>query len=219
MGAGPEEEAGMAEQSPFDFDIRVSTAKKKRRRRRGMTGEVESSTRQCEYPGCRERGLYRAPRSPDVEGDYLWFCLEHVREYNRNWNYFATQGEDVLLEKLRSARIWERPTHPFARHPGRQTRAWSRLGIEDPFQILGDKATRRPTVSPAGRRLSPTERRALKILDAQEHWTRKEIRRQYKSLVKDLHPDMNGGNRADEERLQQVVWAWEQLRESRNIPD
>ncbi|HBN29651.1 MAG TPA: molecular chaperone DnaJ, partial [Rhodobacteraceae bacterium] len=65
------------------------------------------------------------------------------------------------------------------------------------------------------RRLPPTERRALDILDAKDHWTKLEIRKQYKSLVKDLHPDLNGGNRSDEDRLQEVVWAWEQIKESR----
>ena len=61
--------------------------------------------------------------------------------------------------------------------------------------------------------------RALDILEARDNWTRPEIRKQYKSLVKDLHPDMNGGNRDDEERLQEVVWAWDQIKESRNFRD
>ena len=60
---------------------------------------------------------------------------------------------------------------------------------------------------------------ALEILDARDSWTRAEIRKQYKSLVKDLHPDMNGGDRSDEERLQQVVWAWDQIKDSRNFRD
>jgi hypothetical protein len=34
-----------------------------------------------------------------------------------------------------------------------------------------------------------------------------------------LHPDLNGGNRADEERLQEVVWAWDQVKESRSFRD
>ena len=64
-----------------------------------------------------------------------------------------------------------------------------------------------------------TERRALEILDAKDSWTKVEIRKQYKSLVKDLHPDMNGGDRSDEERLQQVVWAWDQIKDSRSFRD
>ena len=71
----------------------------------------------------------------------------------------------------------------------------------------------------ASRKLPPTERRALEILDARDHWTKVEIRRQYKALVKDLHPDMNGGNRSDEDRLQEVVWAWDQIKESRFFKD
>ena len=59
--------------------------------------------------------------------------------------------------------------------------------------------------------------RALDILEAKDTWTKGEIRTQYKSLVKDLHPDMNGGNRSDEDRLQEVVWAWDQIKDSRNF--
>ena len=98
--------------------------------------------------------------------------------------------------------------------------AWASLGVNDPLEILGDKATQNPGKGTAQtRRLPPTERRALEILDARDHWTRAEIRKQYKSLVKDLHPDMNAGNRADEDRLQEVVWAWDQIKDSRNFRD
>jgi DnaJ-class molecular chaperone len=56
-------------------------------------------------------------------------------------------------------------------------------------------------------------------LDARDTWTKPEIRKQYKSLVKDLHPDMNGGDRSDEDRLQEVVWAWDQIKDSRYFRD
>jgi DnaJ-domain-containing protein 1 len=97
-----------------------------------------------------------------------------------------------------------------------EDRAWSRLGIEDPMELLGANATQNPGRA-VGRKLPPTERRALDILEAKDSWTKVEIRRQYKSLVKDLHPDMNGGDRSDEDRLQEVVWAWDQIKDSRNF--
>ena len=65
------------------------------------------------------------------------------------------------------------------------------------------------------RKLPATERKAVEILDARDTWTKTEIRKQYKGLVKDLHPDMNGGDRSDEDRLQEVVWAWDQIKDSR----
>ena len=40
----------------------------------------------------------------------------------------------------------------------------------------------------------------------------------YKALVKDLHPDMNGGRRDDEARLSEVVWAWEQIKAQPQLP-
>ena len=84
----------------------------------------------------------------------------------------------------------------------------------------GDAAipARAPAARPQ-RRLPPTERRALEILDAQDSQSKAEIRQQYKALVKDLHPDMNGGRRDDEARLAEVVWAWEQIRASRSFRD
>ena len=205
---------------PFNFDIRASTDKKRRTRgRRAMSGAVETSSRQCEHPGCTERGQYRAPKSPDVLDDYYWFCKDHVREYNLKWNYFSGQSDEEILETHEHERVWGRATRPFG-GSGKESRAWARLGIEDPHELLGENATRNPGKSITGtRRLPPTERRALEILDARDHWSRAEVRRQYKSLVKDLHPDMNAGDRADEERLQEVVWAWDQIKESRNFRD
>jgi hypothetical protein len=208
----------MTKDDPFGFDISVSSDKKKRQRtRRGMSGAFETSTRQCDHPECREVAQYRAPRSPDTLDDYLWFCKDHVREYNLKWNFFNNATEEELSEQVDKDRVWERETKPFAK-PSEEQRAWARLGVDDPFQVLGQNATRNPGKSITGtRKLPPKERRALDILEAKDHWTKAEIRKQYKSLVKDLHPDMNAGNRSDEDRLQEVVWAWDQIKESRNF--
>jgi hypothetical protein len=206
---------------PFNFDIRASNDRKKKTRgRRAQSGAVETSSRECSHPGCSEPGLFRAPRSPDALDDYLWFCKDHVREYNLRWNFFAGQTEDEMRAAMERERVWGRATRPMA--GASEKKGWQRLGIEDPFEVLGEKATRRrPEVGRSGatRRLPPTERRALEILDARDTWSRPEIRRQYKSLVKDLHPDLNAGNRADEDRLQEVVWAWDQIKDSRNFSD
>jgi hypothetical protein len=208
----------MTEGSPFEFDIRVSADKKRRTRgRRGSAAEPEPTGRPCAFPGCTRPGAYRAPRSPDSLDDYLWFCRDHVREYNLKWNFFQGRTEEEFQRFLDKDRVWGRETRPFGQRPD-EGRAWARAGLNDPLEILGQRGTRGPVPGPT-RKLPPTERRALEILDARDHWTRAEIRKQYKSLVKDLHPDTNGGNRADEERLQEVVWAWDQIRDSRNFRD
>lgn len=205
---------------PFEFDIRVSSDKKRRKTgRRGMSGAFETSQKSCEFPGCSESGLYRAPKSPDLLDEFFWFCKDHVREYNLKWNFFNGTSDEEFQKFLDKARVWERETKPFSQKD--DGRAWQRLGVNDPMAILGEKATQNPgkVQSNVTRKLPSTERKALEILDARDTWTRTEIRKQYKSLVKDLHPDMNGGNRDDESRLQEVVWAWEQIRESRYFRD
>lgn len=210
----------MTNSDPFGFDIRVSSAKKKQTRgKRGMSGAFETSTRVCEHPGCEEAGKYRAPKSPDHLDEYLWFCKDHVREYNLKWNFFNGATDEELEQQFDKDRVWERETKPF-RKTGDEARAWSRLGIDDPHQVLGANATRNPGKSITGtRKLPPTERRALDILEAKDHWTKAEIRKAYKGLIKILHPDMNGGDRSDEDRLQEVVWAWDQVKDSRNFQD
>lgn len=212
--------------SPFEFDISVSADKKRRARgrtsTRGMSGAFDTSSRVCDKPGCEEPGKYRAPKSPDSVNEYLWFCMDHVREYNLKWNFFDNHSDEELQKQFDADKVWGRPTKPFGDrgdnpHPNNEAAAWARLGIEDPMEVLGDKGTAHRTEQI--RRLPATERKALDILDAKDHWTKSEIRKQYKVLVKDLHPDMNGGKRDDEDRLQEVVWAWDQLKISRSFKD
>lgn len=208
----------MKKHDPFGFDISVSSAKKnKPRGRRGMSGAFETSTRVCDHPGCQEAGKYRAPKSPDTLDDYYWFCKDHVREYNLKWNFFDGSTEEDIAAQTGKDRVWERETKPFGKRSEEQ-RAWARLGIEDPHQVLGDNATRNPGRS-TGRKLPPTERRALEILDARDDWTKVQIRKAYRALVKVLHPDMNGGDRSQEEQLTEVMWAWDQVKDSRSFPD
>ena len=141
-----------------------------------------------------------------------------MREYNQKWNFFTNQTEAEMNAQISKDKVWERETKSF-RDP--EARAWARLGIEDPHQVLGDNATRNPgrnaTSTGHTRRLPATERTAIEILEAKDTWTKAEVRKAYKSLIKILHPDMNGGDRSQEEQLQQVVWAWDQLKDSRNF--
>ena len=201
----------MSKSDPFGFDMSVSSAKKKNPRgRRGMSGASETSKRICEAPGCNKPGLYRAPKAPDVLDEYRWFCQEHVREYNAKWSFFDGKTEAEMNAQNSKDKVWERETKKFT---DPETRAWARLGIEDPHQVLGGNATQNPGRS-TGRRLPPTEQRAIDILEAEATWSKADIRKAYKKLIKVLHPDMNGGDRSQEEQLQEVVWAWDQVKDS-----
>ena len=209
----------MSKSDPFGFDMSVASAKKKNPRgKRGLTGGSETSVQGCQHEGCQEAGKFRAPKSPDVLDEFYWFCQEHVREYNLKWNFFTNQTEAEMNAQMSKDKVWERETKDF-RDP--EARAWARLGIEDPHQVLGENATKNPgrngTSAGNSRRLPPTERRAIEILDAKDNWSKADVRKAYKALIKILHPDMNGGDRSQEEQLQEVVWAWDQIKDSRNF--
>jgi len=220
--------------SPLEYDVSVSAEKRRRTRKRGFSGAFEARERTCDHPYCDAKAEYRAPRSPDQLEDYYWFCLDHVREYNSSWNFFANFTDDELEAQMRADVVWDRPTWRFGeaplklhgRHLTGEGRAWSRLGFDDPFEILGDNATMNPGAAPEigaprplRRNLPVNERRALDILGAHDGMRRREIKTLFKSLVKGLHPDMNAGERRDEDRLREVVWAWEQIRGSRSFPE
>ncbi|HCI06949.1 J domain-containing protein [bacterium] len=209
----------MPKPDPFGFDMSVSTSKKKNPRgRRGMSGASETSTRLCDHDTCQEAGKYRAPKAPDVLDDFFWFCQAHVREYNLKWNFFDGTTEAEINAQQSEDKVWERPTKPIG---DPEARAWARLGIEDPHQVLGANSTQNPgrKGGTVGKKLPPMERRAVEILEVADNATKPEIRKVYKGLIKILHPDMNGGDRSQEEQLQEVVWAWDQLKGSRSFKD
>ena len=180
----------MSKSDPFGFDMSVSSAKKKNPRgRRGMSGASETSRRGCDHTGCDEAGKFRAPKAPDVLDDFFWFCQQHVREYNLKWNFFDGTTEAEINAQQSKDKVWERATKPVG---DPEARAWARLGIEDPHQVLGANATQNPGRGAAktGRKLAPTERRAVEVLEVDDNATKKEIRKAYKALIKVLHPDM-----------------------------
>lgn len=223
----------MPSRSPLDYDISVTADKRRRARARGMSGAVETSTRTCEWPGCEERGIYRAPVSPERLHEFHWYCLDHVREYNKAWNYFAGWTEDELEAQTRADRTWERPTWALKdgtkqraqQWPHAEGQAWARWGFSDPLDVLGEAATQNPSdAAPAAprrfRRLTRDEERAMDTLGMpHEVESLAEVRARYRELVKDLHPDMNGGARTDESRLARVIRAWDILKRSRSFRD
>lgn len=222
----------MAPRSPLDYDVSAAADKARRQRPRRISGAFETSRRHCEWPGCQAEAAYRAPHSPERLYDYRWFCLDHVRLYNSTWNYFAGYDTEMLDAQMRADRVWERPTWtlgegpraPRGLHPHAEGNAWARWGFRDPFEVLGENATLNPGETANDgrprRRLTREEQIAMDALSlAHQVEARSEVRARYRELVKDLHPDMNGGHNPDPERLARVLKAWQILRRSRNFTD
>lgn len=176
----------------------------------------------CAHKGCQNLGLHRAPMGRGREGQYLLLCLEHVREYNKTYNYFSGMTDEAIQAFQKDAIVGHRPTrvvgvNSWAEQRGQAAKggarsAWSGL-YEDPFGLFGDAKREQPAHDNRPRRspLGP-ERQALETLGLEESASREDIKSRYKSLVKRHHPDANNGDRGSEERLRRIIQAYTVLR-------
>lgn len=212
---------------PLDLDISVSKQRKKAGRARSMSGAFEGSQRGCAWPDCKARGCYRAPKAPDRLSEFHWFCLDHVRLYNSKWNYYAGMSPEEIDTRQREDTTWARPTWRLDGQPKTWVNAhghgdglaWKRAGVDDPLEVLGERATINPggkdPLRAAQRRLlSKADLKALRTLGLEDTATREEAHTRYKALIKALHPDLNGGDRSEEGRFREVLSAWTQLKGS-----
>jgi hypothetical protein len=174
----------------------------------------------CEKVGCAKPGLHRAPKGRGREGQYWRFCIDHVREYNASYNYFAGMSDDAVVAYQKDAVIGHRPTWAMGVNPTSHkaedakaaTREWD---YADPLGILraeGVGQTRRAAPEPPRPRHSGPVRRALDVLDLDENSNPAAIKAQYKTLVKRFHPDAHGGDRSFEDRLRDIIRAHDTLK-------
>jgi curved DNA-binding protein CbpA len=165
-------------------------------------------TRRCEHPGCTLDAEHRAPASRDRLEEYRWFCLEHVRDYNKAWNYYAGMSEADIERHRRRDTVWQRPSWPFGQF-GENARYDGDYRIRDGFGFFSDDGAEGSAPKPM-----TEEQKALAEMDLKEPVTFEDVKTRYKNLVKELHPDANGGDRDAEERLKVVNQAYAALKMS-----
>lgn len=184
-------------------------------------GRVESQGRLCQWPGCDRPGEFRAPGPRDAgfdgPGDYRWFCLDHVREFNTGYDWFEGMSAEEILRAQSPIHGWDRQTRAFSPTAGIDAAPrWA--DFADPLEAIGARAkARRPAERADGRVVTPDERRALEVLDLPLDADRRALRQRYSELVHRLHPDRNGGDRSHEVRLQRVIDAYQLLRKAAAI--
>ncbi len=169
----------------------------------------------CAWPGCRESGEHRAPTDRTLS-EYQFFCLEHIRVFNAAWNYNAGLSPEEIEDEIRRSVTWERPTWRIGGECRFQP---GRTKVHDPFGFAAGTAfdeTARKDAHAARPRSGRTaaEDKALKVLDLTAPLTLESLRYRYKTLVKQHHPDANGGSREAEKRMQVINEAYRTLREA-----
>ena len=67
----------------------------------------------CDWNNCFEIGKYKAPIEKDNSKNYRLLCLNHVKEFNKNWNYFSGMNDQQIYNFLKSDITWHKPTQSF----------------------------------------------------------------------------------------------------------
>lgn len=182
-------------------------------------GRHAASGRQCQWRDCGEAGEFRAPgdRTPgfDGPGEYRWFCLDHVRQFNAGYDFFAGMNSEEILRAQSPVHGWESQARAFRATAGiDEPPRWA--DFADPLDAIAARIRkRRPAERADGTVVTPDERRALDVMGLALDADRKDLRSRYSQLVRRFHPDRNGGDRSMEGRLREVVEAYQLLRKAR----
>src|SRR6516165_2140880 len=174
----------------------------------------------CEWPGCQNKGPHRAPKGRENSREYWHFCLDHVREYNQSYNFFSGMNAEAVARYQKDALTGHRPTWKMGANGGVKKGAEAEIdGAFDPFSMFSEingRANWRkgPESQPKAetRKVMNAERKALQVMGLGPNATLADVKTKYKALVKQHHPDANGGDRSTEDRLIEIIKAYNYLK-------
>jgi len=162
----------------------------------------------CDWNNCLEIGEYRAPLEKDNSKNYRLLCLNHVKEFNKNWNYFAGMNDQQIFSFLKSDMTWHKPTQSFS-------------SSDNFFKVLWNNALKDDLDSSRSKsqydhmrqfKFDNNDIKAFSILGVSVGLEWKKIQDKFKTLVKKFHPDINLGNKNYEEKLKLITLAYTQLK-------
>lgn len=155
----------------------------------------------CNSPNCNLIAEYRAPLSPDNLGEYQWFCLKHIKEYNKSWNYFENMSADEIEEFIENDIIGHRKTHKIGANRSNYFNKTNEIreNIFNSFNHIGNEEFS----SNSFRNEYTNALAELNISD--KNSTLEDIKSKFKDIVKQLHPDTVGYKEENIEKLKKVL--------------
>ncbi len=160
----------------------------------------------CEKEGCCKPAEFRAPKDRALK-EYYWFCLEHVKEYNAQWDYYAGMSASQIEEELKQDVCWQRPTWKLGQCGKASSLFSDPLGMQREAFGAGQDAFSQKKGC-ASQHADPALIAAAKILEVAFPLEVKDVRLNYKRLAKTYHPDSNGGDKKLEEKFKDITQAY-----------
>lgn len=164
----------------------------------------------CDMPGCDNQGEYRAPKHRGLN-EYHEFCLEHVREYNKAWNFFEGMNETEVREQILKDWYGDRPTWKYRDFDNLEESLYQKSQIFRDGHAPDGKSKGDSHYVPEALRGTP-EMEALAFLGLAPPVTFDEVKKQYKQLVKKYHPDFNPNDSAAEEKIKKINMSYTLLK-------
>ena len=162
----------------------------------------------CDWDNCNELGEYKAPIERDNSKKFRMLCLKHVKEFNKNWNYFSGMNDNQIINFLKSDMTWHKPTQSFSSSDN-FFKVLLNNTLKDEFdnkKIKSDFNYMRQF------KFDHKDIKAFEILGLSVGMKWMKIQEKFKTLVKKFHPDMNLGNKKYEEKLKLITLAYTQLK-------
>ena len=162
----------------------------------------------CEWKNCKEFGKYKAPAEKDNSKNFKLLCKEHIKMFNKNWDYFDGMSQEEIKIFLKSDLTWHKPTQKFASSDNFFNILWNNA-LSDKFNFFKqEKMTNGFTV----RKLSEKDKDAFRIMELELNADWSIVQKKFKTLVKKFHPDRNAGNKRFEDKLKKITLAYSHLK-------
>ena len=161
----------------------------------------------CEWENCRKTGEFKAPAEKDNSKNLKWLCKEHVKLFNKNWNYFEGMSQNEIEYFLKSDLTWHRPTQKFGSADNYFNILWNNA-LNDKFKIF--KEEKNGNINKA--QLCKKDRDAFNIMGLDFNADYMTIQKKFKILVKKFHPDKHSGNKVYEDKLKKITMAYSHLK-------
>ena len=168
--------------------------------------------RLCDKETCENKGDYKAPKSRSNLNNYYFFCLKHVTEYNKSWDFYKGLSVDQIELSIRKDTVWDRPSWPLKGNPAKVMDQLKEFLMYDYSLFEKEKEIqdflRNKLVD---ENVTNEEHKSLKILELKLPISVDEIKKRYKKLVKIFHPDVNDNNKNAERKFKEITEAYKIL--------
>ena len=162
----------------------------------------------CDWNSCNKPGDYKAPVERDNSRKYRLLCLEHIREFNKNWNYFRGMDDQQIFDFIKSDLTWHKPTQSFSSSDNFFKVLWNNA-LNDGFDDLKFK---NQFNAKGNLKFTNNDIKAFAVLGISVGLKWDKIQQKFKKLVKKFHPDINSGDKNYEEKLKVITLAYTQLK-------